>query len=180
MIKQGKNLQIRPMEQEDWKLISDWYYSGKYNEFFRDSDMVPKRDSFISYSNLFGAQTFIIYNIEKLAIGCIIIYDSKVLVGKASLSILIDEKHQSLKLCQEAITIITDYLFGHLRLRKLIVDCLESNVKLQSLVEYGGFIKEALLIGDSLMYGEPVNVIRFYMDRERAKEKIKEFRGLLL
>lgn len=142
MIRPTKNLSIRPFEKSDVPKMKEWFYSGDYPEFFRDM-LALNEEQLGVYAYIKDGQGFVIWKGSE-PIGFIILYEIRAVAANAKLGILIDKKYQEQKFCLEAMVEMVRYVFERLRMEKLIVEVLKSNVRLQEILQKGGFTKEAV------------------------------------
>ena len=182
MLKETPNLTLRPFEIEDWPILSHWFYSGNYREFFRDVSTALTISQFSVYANMVNGQCFLARlkddNKNDKAgsvVGLVMVYEINWAASIAKIGILIDEKFQNKRFSMESIWSIGDYLINKMRLRKIVVECLEENEKLAHIVSVGGFKKEATLISECVIDGVEKNVTRYCIFSEEAKTILKEY-----
>lgn len=162
MFNQTERLIIRPFEGYDVPILKKWFYSGDYPEFFRD--MLALNDEQLKvYSFLKDGQGFMIFENggHSAPIGFVVLYEQRIVPANIKLSILIDKKVQKKGLCLEAMREMCRYVFGRMRVHKLIVEALETNDRLNAMLEKGGFMKECVLLDEASMDGCFYNVCRY-------------------
>lgn len=186
MIKNGPNLVIRPYEPDEWPIMSHWFYSGDYPEFFRDQSTlmnIAQLQSFVGGQTSYGFLIRLGKEFKGHPIGTVIgfinLYDIRWVPSTLKLGILIEKEFQGQQFCMEAIWLICDYVFNQMRFRKMIIEFLKSNQRIESILKFGGFKKEATLKDEAYMNGKYVDVVRYSIFDKQAKLKITEFGGIL-
>jgi RimJ/RimL family protein N-acetyltransferase len=175
MLRPTKNLSIVPFEQADMPVLKKWFYSGEYKEFFRDM-LALKEDQLKIYAFMKDGDAFIVWK-DKQPIGFMVLYDMRVVSANVKLSILIDKEHQHQGLCLEAMVEILNYAFNRLRMKKVIIEIMQSNARLCEMVEVGGFQKECVLKSEAKLEDKWEDVIRYFMFDEQYNELKKNFGG---
>lgn len=176
MIAPSPNLSIRPYEVSDVECVKDWFYSGLYPEFFRDMPALTEEQLKV-YAYMKDGQGFIVRNNQGVKVGFIILHEVRAVPRNCKLSILIDRNFQEKGYCLEAMVSMAKYIFFRLGMEKMIVECLESNTRLQKLTEQGGFNKECVLIREARIENDLVNVVRYTMFKEQFIEVLKGLGG---
>jgi len=171
VLRPTKNLNILPFETYDMMLVKSWFYSGDYPEFFRDMYALTE-DQLKIYANMKDGQGFIVRHGDT-PIGFIILYELRIVPANIKLSILIDKKYQEQGFGLEAMVEMCNYVFNRMRLEKLIVEVMESNKRIQQLLEMGGFEKEAVLKKEANINGDLQDVVRFALYKDQFKEVVK-------
>jgi RimJ/RimL family protein N-acetyltransferase len=148
-------------------ILKGWCYSGDYPEFFRDM-LALTEEQLAIYAYMKDGQGFMVWQKESNEpVGFIVLYEMRIVSANVKLSILIDKKHQTQGLALEAMLEMGHYVFERLRLHKLIVEVLESNVRIQSLLTQGGFEKECVLVDEAKLDDKYLNVVRYAMYRDQ-------------
>lgn len=175
MIYPTKNLSIRPYENVDMPIVKKWFYSGDYPEFFRDM-LALTEEQLKVYSYMKDGQGYIIWKGAD-PIGFIILYQMALVPANVKLSILIDKNYQGQKYCIEAMIEMGNYIFNRLRMKKLIVEVMESSSRLRNILIEGGFEEECVLKNEAKLEDKWVNVIRYIMFDEQFVEMKNVFGG---
>lgn len=183
MINKEKKLTIKPYEPEDVPILEKWFYSGDYPDMFRDT-LDLTREQLKIFSWMKDGQTFIIWScygtVNQEAIGYVMLHDFRPVASNLKLGILIDKKWQQKGGCNDVLIPVMDYVYYRMNYRKIILEVVESNKKLNALMERRGFKKEAVLESEANVNGKIENVIRWTMFKEDYEEKVKKLRGLIL
>lgn len=171
MLKPGKNIRLVPYEPEQWEHIYRWYYSGEYEEFFRDVQNTPTSDFFKSYVQWRNAIVFLILKCERV-IGMVMIHDIKAVTQSAHIGVLIEKEFEGQKVGCEASYLIIKHLFEDLNLRKLCIETLSRNSKLARYMGKCGIEKEGILKGEAKISGKFEDVTRWAMFEPHARQFI--------
>jgi len=165
------NLYLKPFEVEDVATLEKWFYSGDYDDHFRDMTLLT-REQLKIYSYMKDGQAFIVRENNDV-IGLVTIYEMRVIPSNFKLSVLIDKSYQGKGFCLDSMLLILDYAFLKLGYDKAIVEVLESNERLNNMILKGGFEFEAKLEREAKINGEFQDVIRYKM----FKDKYRKIRG---
>ena len=177
MIAPSATLNIRPYEVSDREALKTWFYSGKYPEFFRDMHALTDAQLDV-FAYMKDGQGFIVReNTQGRSVGFVVIYEIRAVPRNCKLSILIDRDFQERGYCLEAMVSMAKYVFFRLGMEKMIVECLESNTRLQKLTEQGGFNKECVLEREARIDTDLVNVVRYTLFKEQFIEVLKGLGG---
>ncbi len=173
------NLIIKPYEEDDVPLLEKWVYSGEYKDFFRDM-LAMSRSQLKIYSYMKDGQAFVIWNKGTFSddsitpVGFIVLYEMRAVPSNLKLAILIDKRFQEQGYCFDSMKIMCDYIFNQMHFKKVIIEVLESNSKLRSIVERGGFDIEATLKREANCDGKLVDVIRYALFHDDYDKKCQE------
>lgn len=185
MLKLGSNVGLFAFEADEWPWIQYWSYAPAYRDFFRDQ-IAMKVDTMRGYSDFQNGNAFLVKTTKVLEldgqtypigtiVGLVMLYDMHIVPRNVKLAVLIDEKFQGNSFCQESIWIVCDYVFNRLGYHKVIFEMMEENTDLASLIEFGGFYKEAVFKDEAFIDGQFKNVVRYCIIKEEALKKLKEF-----
>lgn len=169
----GNNLYMRPFEIDQWKILYDWFYSGNYDEFFRDMAGTLTAQQFQSFANMPEGQTLLVYQKDQV-IGMVMVYDCKPYTSLCKLAILLDKDYQDKSLSSEMVELILQYLHVDMGWYKVVMEVLEDNEKYNSILRTNGFVEECKLLGEALIYGKRKDVIRYYTTSDRIHQMLKE------
>jgi len=173
MTYESKNIRLIPMEIDDYHIVKDWYYSGKYEDFFRDVFGAIKDEHFKAYANMPSGNAFFIMHEDK-PIGFAIAYEYQWSHRTAKLAVLIDEDHQRKGFASKATVLLFKFLLNKMGFRKLVFEVMEDGNLLECF-ENWGLVKEGTFVNECNINGVEKNVIRFALFDKQAKEIIQEF-----
>jgi RimJ/RimL family protein N-acetyltransferase len=169
MLKHGKNIILVPYEPEQCDKLHEWYYSGKYEEFFRDIQPAPDKNYFRSFSQMKSAMVLMVSLIETGAIiGTVMMYEINPTIQKVSFAMLIDKEFEGRRLGLEAGYLVIKYLFEDLNIRKMCIETLSRNSRLAEYCRIYKIRKEGVLKDEAKIGGKFENVIRFAMFKKQA------------
>ena len=158
---------LKPFEPENVPLLERWFYSGDYDDYFRDMSLLNKEQLKI-YAYMKDGQSFIVYE-DLNPVGFITIYEMRAIPSNAKIAILIDDKYQKKGYCLRSMLLVLDYLFLKFDYEKVIIEVLEENIRLNDMIKKGGFEYEAKLAKEARVEGELKDVIRYCMFKEPYK-----------
>ena len=179
MLNPTKNLIIKPFEIANMNHVKDWFYSGKYPEFFRDM-LALSEEQLKIYALMKDGQGFMIWkqeDYENLPVGFIVLHEMRIVPANIKLAILIDEKFQAQGYCLEAMLEILNYCFYRLRMHKVVVEIMSSNKRLDAMLKKGGFKFECVLKDEAKIGLNHEDVIRYYMYPEHFEDAKKNLEG---
>lgn len=179
-MKPGPNIFLIPFEAKDWDILYRWYYSGEYEEFFRDIDQAPNSEYFQRYAQIRNGFTFLIKTHESFArtIGAVVIYEIKPVTSQAHFAMLIDKNFEHLGYGLEAIYLAMKHLFHDLGLQKMVIESIQGNAKIERYMEMYGVPKEGVLVNEAKIEGQYLNVNRFAILRPLAEKIIERIGDL--
>jgi len=160
-------LYLKPFEPEHVPCLERWFYSGDYDDYFRDMSLLNKEQLKV-YAYMKDGQSFIVYE-DLNPVGFITIYEMRAIPSNGKIAILIDEKYQNQGYCLRAMILVLDYLFLKFDYEKVIIEVLEQNTRLNNMIVNGGFKLEAKLAKEARVDGELKDVIRYCMFKEQYK-----------
>lgn len=176
----GNQVKLVPFDPKYAEAVSRWYYDVRYKVFFREFDDAPlsiddlkKFDKIMARS---GHEVFII--LEKKtdeAIGIMTNICLKKRAGVFRFGILLDKDHQHKTWAIEAIILNSFYLYDNCGCRKLVVNFLASDRHIQRITEKGGFTQDAVLQKETLMDGEHVDEVRYFIMKDTANELYRSY-----
>lgn len=174
-MKPGKNIYMIPFEAKDWDHLYRWYYSGEYEEFFRDIPQAPTSEYFQGYANLRDGFCFIVKEAMSFkTVGLVLVYDVKHVTAQACFGMLIDKEHQKTLFGLETIYLTMKHLFEDLDLRKMVIEIVETNPDFKRYMEMYEVPCEGVLLDEAKIDGKYLNVLRYAILREKGKKIIQE------
>lgn len=178
MILSGKRIRLLPFESSNWNIIAQWYYSGKYKNFFRHFPNILKQEHFEKYPALIGAESLFVLNKDKpeQVLGIINIIKDVKPNRAVYLGLLIDEQFQDKSLATEIFIVALDYIYNQLGYEKAIIEFLEKDVKLKGIVDSHKFLYEGKFHKECYMNGKFENELRYCMFKDFYN---KHYRGKL-
>ena len=180
MIKPGKKVILESFEMDDWECLYRWYYSGEYEDFFRDTPAVPGSDYFKRFSCLNNGFALKIKNHAQEIIGVILVMDIKSNAQSACLGMIIDKAHEGKGMGQEATYLIVRHLFRDLGLRKLIIEIVDGRERLMKTAHLNGVNPEAIFKKEVKIDGEFKDIIRYAIFKEEAEEFFSKLEPVIL
>lgn len=174
-MKPGPNIFLIPFEAKDWDILYRWYYSGEYEEFFRDIDQAPNSEYFQRYAQLRNGFAFLVKTNEHFSqtVGAVVVYDVKAITSQAHFAMLIDRQFEHLGYGLEAIWLTMRHLFHDLGLQKMVIESVEGNEKIERYMEMYGVPREGVLLNEAKLEGKFYNVLRFGILRPQAEQIMK-------
>lgn len=173
MLKPSKNIQLKPYDPNNWPEVEQWYYSGEYEDFFRDIEIAPNEDYFKSLASINRGFSFSVFGKGGM-IGLVLVYNIRPCIQSANISVLIDKKYHSTKIGAETFCTIAKHLFNDLNLRKLVIEIVEGREDLMRIAGINGMQPEAILVDEAKIDGQFKNVIRYAIFPDMAKKIISE------
>ena len=179
MLKPGQKTKLLPYEPEQWAHLYEWYYSGDYEEFFRDIQPAPNADYFKSFSQIRNGMLFMIHTLEGEIAGMVMIFEIKPVIQSAHFAILVDKKFEGQHLALEAVYQTMKHLFEDLSLKKMSFETLIRNKKLASCFKAYKIRREGVLKNEAKLNGKFLDVYRYAVFEGQAKKIIKRFEEIL-
>lgn len=161
---ESEKLLLRPYEVDSALIYYNWFYSGKYDEYFRHCDYVFRLIDFQKYVDSSIVKIFSIFEKENGAIiGTCGLYNIHNIDRSCKLMIMIDEKYQGKGYMIEALKVLADMVLKTYHFHKVGFEVLETNKRLNDkLIEFG-FKKEATIIDSCWVDNKFINENVYYM-----------------
>ncbi len=142
-ILKGKNIRLRALEPEDVDLLYDWENDGNvwhisntvtpFSRYMLEQYVFSNQDLFTN------KQLRLIIESDKIAIGCIDIFDFDPINRKAGVGILIAGEFRKQGFASETLDLLINYCFKTLQLHQLYCSILTDNESSLSLFTAKGF-----------------------------------------
>ena len=161
----GKNLTLRTLEKNDLERARAWVNDQQIARLMLRSRHVSVMDQRQWFEDLKKDKSKIIFAIktvkEKKHIGNMGLYEIDESHKKAKLWILLGDKAFWGKgLGKEAVSLLLEYAFLHLNLKKVWLEVDKENIRAVHCYEKAGFIKEGLLRSDVFIAEKRRDVLR--------------------
>lgn len=180
MLFRGLTIQLLPYSSKYWETLAKWYYNNDYSDMFRQFNRVLTEDDFKIYNTIIQGEVFMIHSLEDNSIIGMIQSIPCFKKNKASfIGLVIDTSARGKHISNEAMYIFLDYLFNKHGLNKVIVEILESNSSLKSVLDKTGWYREGKLLQECFIDGKYQNELRYSMSAyyfNKNKDKyLKEY-----
>ena len=157
-------IHLRPYEVENAQQFYDWFYSGKYDDYFRHCEQAFRLADFQRFTESPSFKIFCIFKNEtRELIGTCGIYDINANDRSCKLMALIDEKNQCQANMPAALILLGEIAIIKHGFHKLSVDVMTTNERLNRIIIENGWIKESTLIDSCWLDGRWVNENVYYM-----------------
>jgi len=145
---------LKPMEEHNGESLMEWYYSGKYPNFFRHTSVYMKEADFNKWDTATGNLSYMIYLDDKKPSGMACIYSYMVKARTCKVSILLDEKVQGQKLTPKIFMVLLDRIFHEMNMYKVMCEVLEEDSRLSEWMKKSGFKLEGMFKDHALLNGK--------------------------
>lgn len=171
----GLKVKLVPFRAEYAEAYFRWYYDAQYQAYFRAFPDVPLTrkdfDRFDEFMVRGGVQSFVVVDKESgAAIGSMSYACLKPKAGVYIFGIMLDSAHQNKTTAIECIILLAFFLYNHKGCNKLVVEFLADNKQIQRITEKGGFTREAVLKKESVINGQYVDEVRYFIFKDTAYE----------
>ena len=161
---ESRKVYLRPYEIEFAPVYYQWFYSGKYEDYFRHCAESYRLADFQRWVDDRSVKVFNIFDKEtNLIVGTCGIYDLNITNRRCKLAIMIDEEYQGKLYMQDALIILGKLAVVDCQIHKIQVEVMESNQRLMKHIENAGFKKEYVEIDKYLGEGKFVNEALFLL-----------------
>ena len=170
---EGKNVNLRIMEKEDFPLFIEWYSNPEFwGEFASPLQRSrTEMEKVISEPGLYEFKDFLIEKKDGAKIGWICFYYALHPMGKTlevCYSLISSERGKGY--CSEAAQIMVDYLFLGKEASCIQAHTHVKNIASQRVLEKVGFKKEGIMRKRSFVRGQWTDMLIFSILREEWKE----------
>lgn len=169
---ESEKIALRPFETEFAATFYQWYYSGKYDEYFRHCGETFRLADFQKFVESPTIKIFCTFEKETgNLIGTCGIYDINHYDKSCKLMVMQDEGNRNKGYMFDALKLLCDLMFIGYRFHKISVAVLETNERVNALTLKGGFEFESKQIESSWHGGRYINENIYYMLESKFKEK---------
>jgi len=155
---------LRCFVPEDAFLIHEWYHDDYYKVMFRHNTMRATWTDFVTYPQWSNATVKMITigngDMTK-TVGSCLAYDVLPKSGVCGYGILIDKNYNKQKLCSDVTSVMLNYIFSRMGLRKVYIEIVEEyHPFLVDLAKRFGFRKEGLFRKSAYLDNKLVDEVR--------------------
>jgi RimJ/RimL family protein N-acetyltransferase len=161
----GERVKLRPFESEDVEPYRAWINDPEIARLVDRATPVTPEEHRAWYQTLTSAPDNLVFAVERLKdgafIGLVWLYGIHWRHRRAEVRIVLGDRtawgggHGT-----DALRLIRGIAFGAMQLDKLWADVLSTNPRGVAAFERAGFVREGLLVGDRLVAGRRVDVVR--------------------
>jgi len=161
----GKVVSVMPYSTDYGVHIANWYFSGKYDKFFRHITRPLSYPEVVNYPNTMNCSVFMIL-VGSMVVGMATVHAHRPLSRCYKVGLMIDEAHQSKGFAPDSCISIANYLFNEANARKIIFVCLENDKRTEEVLKKGGLRKEATLKAEAYYHGRYVDELYYTMFKD--------------
>ena len=173
-VKEGYKIRFVPWDPKFAPIVFNWYYDVTYKLFFREMDAPYTVDDLKKFDLIMGragVRLFMVLDKEtSTPIGMVTHYCLKGKAGVNRIGIMMDKKHQHKTYTIEALIILGDYLYNRMGFNKLVIEFLAKDSHIRRIAEKGGWKYEATLVSETVVDGQRVDEVRYYMFKDTYLE----------
>ncbi len=164
-------IQLRPLELEDSELIRNWRFSEDAYNYFYEWQPQSKANNQAWVQSMLNKKDEINFIIRQKKsnqdIGMISLLHIDYRNRHCELGrvLIADEKSRALGIGKRVITLLFEYAFHHLNLRKIYCEVLEDNVRAYNFYKKCGFEKDGLFKNHIFKNGEYKNVVHMSYEK---------------
>ena len=169
---EGKNVNLRIMEKEDFPLVTEWCNNIEFGgEYLRPLQMSRAEIEKSGESTLFETKVFIIEKKDGSKIGFFWLFNMLAPYMKMQeIGYALVPSERGKGYCTEATQLMVDYLFLSKDIARIQATTHTKNVASQKVLEKVGFKREGTLRKLALVRGEWTDMFIFSILREEWKE----------
>ncbi len=157
----GDGVDLHPVDEEDLPFLQEvindpsiWLTLGRA----RPATLKDEED-FYEHAVQADNQEHLIIATDGEAVGIIGLHDINHIWGTAELGYFLSSDHHGKGYVTEAVGLLSDWAFGHLRIEKLIASVLDGNPASQRVLEKNGYTEEGRLTEFAFVDGERLDLL---------------------
>lgn len=169
---QGKNIKLRGACEDDYRLYENFRRDTDSQKLYEKIEFPINADSIresIKRANENNGDDFlfVMENVDGEIVGQIVTFDCDKRMGNFKFGLFVLPAYQGKGYAKEAVNIVLDYYFNHLRYHKANVYIYDCNEKSQKFHQSLGFVREGVLRETSFFDGEYHDTVYYgIIDRE--------------
>jgi len=170
----GKLITLVPYQQDFGSFIAKWYYSGKYDRFFRHINRPLSYGELVNFPSTINCLVMMIMHEEKI-VGMITIVDYKPQSRVCKVGIMLDKDAQNKGFAPDATITVVDYIFNALNLRKIVFAIVEGDKRTEEVLKKGGLTREATLVAEVYYHGSYKSEVHYSIFKDQFNSLYKDY-----
>lgn len=173
MIRSLNNLHLVRFEPElHSQVLYRWYYSGDYQEFFRNYPSCPSAREIAE--SAIGKTFMIQYEGDGRFLGCVMHFNEKEFSRNFEVGCLVDAQFQKHSVGITALKILLNWKFNYCNLYKMKVNFVSSNKRIQKILDSFGAHQEGTFKKEVFINGEFYDIAAYAMFKKDFNTRYKK------